>query len=80
MVLQDLDYIFDTLDVSCHGYIEWDDVQEFDELTHEDGLDIDQIEAAIDTVSLLHNTVFSFILIKILKSSKCLICVILIDM
>ena len=50
MVLQDLSYIFDTLDVSCQGYIEWIELQEFDESIHEDSLDIEQIEAAIDTV------------------------------
>ena len=53
MVLQDLDYIFDTLDVDCNGYIEWLELKEFDEELFHDGLDIEQIESAIAMVS--HN-------------------------
>ena len=50
MVLQDLDYAFDTLDVECKGYIEWTELQEFDETIYYEPLDIDQLEAAITTV------------------------------
>lgn len=50
MVHQDLDYLFDTLDVSCQGYIEWIDLQEFDETVYSKPLDIEQLEATINTV------------------------------
>lgn len=50
MVLHDLIHVFNTLDVDCKGFIEWDTVQEFDEALYFDALDIDQIEAAIDMV------------------------------
>lgn len=50
MVLHDLSHVFNTLDVDCKGFIEWDAVQEFDGAIYFDALDIDQIEAAIDMV------------------------------
>ena len=50
MVLQDLEYVFTTLDIECKGYIEWIELQEFDEAIYQDSLDIEQLEAAIETV------------------------------
>ena len=48
---EDLNYIFDTLDIDCKGYIEWIELKEFDEELFHDGLDIEQIESAINMVS-----------------------------
>lgn len=53
MVLQDLDFIFDSLDVECRGYLEWIELKEFDECLFYKSLDIEQIEASIKTVSSL---------------------------
>jgi len=73
MVLQDFDYLFDTLDVECKGYIEWIELKEFDQSLFYDGLDIDQLEAAINMVrmndishdlSWLYRAFFFYIIIK----------------
>lgn len=51
MVFQDLDYVFTTLDIECKGYIEWIELQEFDATIYDEAsLDIEQLEAAIETV------------------------------
>ena len=50
MVLHDLSHVFNTLDVDCKGFIEWDAIHKFDEALYFHALDIDQIEAAIDMV------------------------------
>lgn len=47
MVVEDLNVIFDSLDIDCKGYIEWIELKEFDEELFHNGLDIEQIESAI---------------------------------
>ena len=50
MVTEDLNFIFDALDIDCKGYIEWIELKEFDEELFHNGLDIEQIESAINMV------------------------------
>lgn len=57
---EDLNYIFDTLDIDCKGYIEWIELKEFDEELFHDGLDIEQIESAINMVCFLYIFMISY--------------------
>ena len=52
MVVQDLDFLFDSLDVECRGYIEWIELQDFDDSLFGKSLSIEQLEASIKTVRI----------------------------
>ena len=50
MVVQDLSFLFDMLDAELRGYLTSDQIHLFDESVNFDALDLEQVEAAIDTV------------------------------